>query len=147
MAEELRFFLRTAAYVAIVAVAYWIVSREPVGTVLLVVLGVSIAALLAVIAALVPRTVDDLRPRHGSVVGRGLGAVNRLVGFHDPVDERAPLEGGPDVVPLSSPWPVMTAAGMVVVGLGLIFGTWLIVPGVVLMLIGGIGWLTQLDRV
>ena len=146
MAEELRFFLRTALYVAAVAAAYWFVSYELVGTVLLAVLGIALAAFLAVVAALAPRTVDDIRARRGGVVRRALGSLNRVIGFHDPVDEAAPLEGGPDLVPLSSPWPILTAAGMVIVGMGLIFGTWLIVPGVVLMTVGGVGWLTQLDH-
>ena len=147
MAEELRFFLRTALYVAVVAAVYWFVTYEPVGTVLLVVLGIAIAAFLAVVAALVPRTLAEMRPHRGGAIGRAFGSVNRVIGFHDPLDEAAPLEGGPEVVPLSSPWPILAAAGIVVVGMGLIFGTWLIVPGVVLTGVGGVGWLTQLDGV
>jgi hypothetical protein len=146
VAEELRFFLRTALYVSVVAAAYWFVSREPTGTVLLVVLGIAIAVLLALVAGLVPRTVGDLRPDRGGIVRRALGRLNRLIGFHDPRDETPPLEGGPDLIPLSSPWPIVTAAGIVIVGLGLIFGAWLTVPGFLLLGAGGVGWLTQLDR-
>ena len=50
-------------------------------------------------------------------------------------------------MPLSSASPVISAAAIVLIGLGLIFGSWLIVPGVVLLVVGGIGWLTQLDGV
>ena len=35
MAEELRFFLRTAAYTAVIGVLYWIVSYEWAGSVML----------------------------------------------------------------------------------------------------------------
>ena len=146
MAEELRFFLRTALYVVVVAAVYWFVSYEPAGTVLLVVLGVAIAGLLAIVVALAPRTVADLRPDGRGVLRRALGGLNRVIGFHEPRDRPAPLEGGPDLVPLSSPWPILTAGAIVVIGLGLIFGTWLLVPGVVLLGVSGVGWLTQLDR-
>lgn len=145
MAEELRFFLRTALYVVVVAAAYWFITYEPVGTVLLVVLGVAIAAFLAVVSAMAPATVGEVRPSRGGVIRKAFGTVNRVIGLRDPVDEAAPLAGGPDLVPLSSPWPILTAAGMVIIGMGLIFGTWLIVPGVVLTGVAGVGWLTQLD--
>ncbi len=146
MAEELRFFLRTALYVAVVAAVYWFVSHEPVGTVLLVVLGIAIAALIALVVAIAPRTTGDLRPDRRGVLGGTVERVTRVIGFHEPADEAAPLEGGPDLVPLSSAWPVLTAAGIVTAGMGLIFGTWLIVPGLVLVTVGGAGWLTQLDH-
>jgi hypothetical protein len=79
--------------------------------------------------------------------GSGLLAwLNRVIGFHERADAPAPLEAGPELVPSSSSSPIISAAAVILIGLGLIFGSWLIVPGVVLLLIGGIGWLTQLDR-
>lgn len=146
MAEELRFFLRIAVYVVGLAAVYWFVSYEPAGTVLLVVLGVALAAFLAVTGAVAPRSVTGLLPAGRGVVRTTLGGLDRLFGFHERPGERGPLEGGPEVVPLSSPWPILTAVGMVVIGLGLIFGAWLLVPGVALLVLGGVGWLTQLDR-
>lgn len=144
MAEELRFFLRTGLYVTAVAVVYWLVSYEPAGTVLLVVLALAVAALIAVAAAFAPRTVDDLTGA-GGPIRRSLGTLNRVIGFHERPDVAPPLEGGPEIVPLASAWPIVTAAAMVIVGLGLIFGTWLLVPGIALLVVGGVGWLTQLD--
>ncbi len=146
MAEELRFFLRAALWTGGVAVVYWLVSYEPAGTVLLVATALAIVGLIAVLAALVPRTVDDLRSERGGPIRRVAGAMDRVVGFHERTDRPAPLEGGPDLVPLSSAWPIVTAAAAVIIGLGLIFGTWLLVPGIVLLVGGCIGWLTQLDR-
>lgn len=146
MAEELRYFLRTALWIGGLAVAYWFVSYDPAGTALLVILGIALAAFLVLVAAMEPRTVDHLRPRRHGLLRAPLDTINRVIGFHDPPSEPAPLAGGPDLVPLSSWWPVITAAAFVTIGLGLIYGAWLLVPGVVLLVVGGIGWLTQLDR-
>ena len=142
MAEELRLFLRTLLWVAGAAVAYWFVSREPAGTVLLVVLGISLAAFLAVAVAFVRRRAfDPARARRGP-----LDTLNRLVGFADPATDEAPLESHPDLVPTRSAWPIVTAAAAVLIGVGLIVGSWLAVPGLVLLTFGCVGWLTQLDR-
>lgn len=146
MAEELRFFLRPGLYVAAAGLVYWLVSGEASGTVLLAALVVATVAIVGPIAGMVPRAV-----RTGAEPGRGaggpLGVVNRAIGFDEPFDARAPLEGGPELVPLASGAPILAAAALVLVGLGLIFGAWLIVPGIALVAIAGFGWLTQLDRV
>lgn len=141
MAEEFRFFLRTALYVAGAGLVYWLLSYEAAGTVLLAALLVAIVAFVGVGLAFAGTGMPDDGRRVGI-----LGRVNRLIGFHERPDTPGPLEGGPELVPLSSAWPVVTAAAFVLVGLGLIFGTWLIVPGVALLVIGGLGWLTQLDH-
>lgn len=146
MAEELRLFLRTLLYVAAVAVVYWFVSHDAPGTALLGILAVALAAFLGAATAMAPASLADLRPAPGDPVGRALGTLNRLIGFHERADAAPPLQGGPEVVPLGSAWPIVTAAGMVLVGLGLVFGAWLTVPGVTLLVLGGLGWLTQLDR-
>jgi hypothetical protein len=140
VAEELRLFLRTGVWVVLAGVAYWIVSSEPAGTVLLFFLLVAILAFVFVGAAFAPETIRGLR---GS---RPMRLANRLIGFEDRTDEPAPMRSDPGVVPLASAWPVITAAALVVVGLGFIFGTWLLLPGVALLIVGGLGWLTQLDR-
>jgi vacuolar-type H+-ATPase subunit I/STV1 len=140
MAEEFRFFLRTAVWVVIAGVVYWLLSYELSGTILLGALLVAILAFVGVGLALA-----QARP-----VPEGSGPrawLNRVIGFHERPDAPAPLEAGAELVPLSSASPVISAAAIVLVGLGLIFGSWLIVPGVVLLVVGGIGWLTQLDGV
>ncbi|MEO6577668.1 MAG: hypothetical protein ABIO99_02055 [Candidatus Limnocylindria bacterium] len=141
MAEEFRLFARTALYVGGAALVYWLVSFDAPGTVLLGALAVALLAFVAVGIALAPH---DAATRGGSGI---VGLVNRYLGFHEWVDARPPLEGEPELVPLGSAWPILTAGGMVVAGLGLIFGAWLITPGVGLMVWGGVGWLTQLDGV
>ena len=140
MAEEFRFFLRTGVWVVIAGVVYWLLSYELSGTVLLGALLLAILAFLGVGLALA-----QTRPvAEGSGV---LAWLNRVIGFHERADAAAPLEAGPELVPLSSASPVISAAAIVLIGLGLIFGAWLIVPGIVLLIIGGVRWLTQLDNV
>jgi hypothetical protein len=138
MAEEFRFFLRTGVWVVIAGVVYWLLSYELSGTILLGALLLAILAFVGVGFALA-----QARPM---AEGSGLLAwLNRVIGFHERADAPAPLAAGPELVPLSSSSPIISAAAFVLVGLGLIFGAWLIVPGVVLLIIGGVGWLTQLD--
>lgn len=144
MAEELRVFVRTALYLGVVGVVYWIVSREPAGTVLLIGLALAIAAFVAVAVAMVPAIVSDVRPR-GRGLRRAISGLNRAIGFHERVEAPPPLEGGPDLVPLSSAWPIVTAGALVVIGLGLIFGAWLLLPGIVVLVMGLAGWISQLD--
>ena len=139
MAEEFRFFLRTGVWILIAGVGYWLLSYELSGTILL---GALLVAILAFIG--VGLVLAQARPvAEGSGV---LAWINRVIGFHERADAPAPLEAGPELVPSSSSSPIISAAAVILIGLGLIFGSWLIVPGVVLLLIGGIGWLTQLDR-
>lgn len=140
MAEELRLFLRTGVWIVLAGLAYWLVSAEPAGTVLLGFLLVGLLAFVLLAAAFAPDSVGGLR-------GAGpIRLVNRLIGFEERVEDPPPLRSDPGIVPLASSWPVITAAALVLVGLGLIFGTWLLLPGIVLLVIGGLGWLTQLDR-
>ncbi|MCV0404391.1 MAG: cytochrome c oxidase subunit 4 [Chloroflexi bacterium] len=140
MAEEFRLFFRTALYVGGAGLVYWLVSLDAPGTVLLVALTL---ALLAFVGMAI-----FLAPRGAGAEGRSgvLGLLNRYIGFHEPVDAAPPLESGPELVPLGSAWPIITALGMVVIGLGLIFGAWLSLPGIGLVVWGAVGWLTQLDR-
>jgi hypothetical protein len=141
VAEELRFFLRSAIWAIGLAIVYWFVSREPAGTVLLGALGVAILALISAIAYEVRGTVDELRPAGGP-----LRFLNRVVGFHESLAaENPPLGTDPGRIPLASIWPILAAAAVVTVGLGLLYGAWLALPGVALGIVALYGWLVQLD--
>lgn len=139
MAEELRAFLRAGIWALIAGGVYLVFVGEAAGTALLGAVIVAVVAFVAVGAAMAPRSLSGLGD--GSLPGR----VVRAVGFGEP-REPDPLRGEPDVVPLASPWPIVTAAALVIVGLGLVFGAWLLLPGIALLVAGGIGWLVQLDR-
>jgi hypothetical protein len=140
VAEELRFFLRSAIWVVGSAVVYWFVSYEPAGTVLLLVLGLAIVALISVVAYEARQTVDDVRPAGGP-----LGLLNRVIGFHESPAEAPPLGVEPGRIPLASVWPILAAAAVVTIGLGLIYGPWLALPGLALGIVAAYGWLVQLD--
>lgn len=140
MAEELRFFLRSAIWVVGSAIVYWFVAYEPAGTVLLLALGLAIVALISVVAYEARQTIDDVRPAGGP-----LDLLNRVVGFHESALESPPLGADPRKVPLASVWPILAAAAMVTVGLGLIYGPWLALPGLALGIVAAYGWLVQLD--
>jgi hypothetical protein len=141
VAEELRFFLRSAIWVVGSAIVYWFVSYEPAGTVLLVALGLAIVAFISVVAYEARSTVEELRP-----VGRPLGLLNRVIGFHEsPAAEAPPLGADPERIPLASVWPIVAAAAAVTIGLGLLYGAWLALPGLALGIVAIYGWLVQLD--
>jgi hypothetical protein len=141
MGEELRFFLRSAIWVVGSAIVYWFVSHEPAGTVLLGALGLAILGFISLVAYEARSTVDELR-----AVGGPLGFLNRVVGFHgSPAAEAPPLGRDPGRIPLSSIWPILAAAAVVTVGLGLLYGAWLALPGVALGVVAIYGWLVQLD--
>jgi hypothetical protein len=141
VAEELRFFLRSAIWVVGSAIVYWFVSYEPAGTALLVALGVAILAFISVVAFLARRTVDELRPGGGP-----LAMLNRVVGFHESAAAEAPpLGADPGRIPLASIWPIVAAAAVVTIGVGLLYGAWLALPGLALGVVAVYGWLTQLD--
>ena len=145
MAEELRIFLRSGLYIAAAGGAYWIVSAEPAGTVLLVALLLALVSLLVVLAAVGSAPMEGLDARENE--GRSpLATVARVIGFSERPDARAPFEARSELVPLRSAWPIVTAAAVSLIGLGFVFGSWLTVPGVALLVLAGIGWITQLDH-
>ncbi len=132
MAEEVRFFLRVALFTTIIATIYWFVSYEEAGTVLLGGIVASAAFFIVLIAGAVPRA------------RRGPKNVTGILGF----DERAvddPLALAEDTFPAASAWPPIASVAAVLVGLGLIFGAWLWVPGAGLGLACTWGWLTELE--
>ena len=146
MAEEMRFFLRVALFALVVGTIYWFVSYEWAGTVLFgfVVIG---AGFFAIAVALL------LRPARGEVVrddrhNRLFGALNRTIGFEEHPDEAAsrPLEIEEQAFPTDSAWPVAAALAGLLIGLGLVFGAWFWLPGLVLASATMWGWLTELVR-
>ena len=109
MAEEVRFFLRTALYSAVISVVYWFSSREALtgaydwaGTIMLLFTALAAGAVVAVLVASARRTTSGLRAG-GSLPG----LANRLVGFTDPAatDDERPLSAGLEPIPTRSPWP------------------------------------------
>lgn len=121
----LLFGLGTAFYF-IVAGLYWIFSRDQIGTTVLVMTGC--------LAFLVTFYVSYTSKRLGSM------PEDRLEGE---IDEADPEYG---FFSPNSWWPLMIGFAAFVIGLGLIFATWVIVLGVFLLLLGLIGWLFEYYR-
>ena len=146
MAEELRFFLRTAAYTAVIGVLYWIVSYEWAGSVMLAFVAVATGLVVVVFFTGVRATRGGRSGGAGGALRRAGSAVARLVGFAEPRGPAGePLAGGLEPIPVGSIWPLIAGAAAAMIGLGLVYGPWLLLPGVVLAAITIWGWITQFD--
>ena len=129
MPEELRFLLRSAAYSLFVGVAYWFLSYEWAGTLLLVGLGVAAGLLFAFVLV-------DWR-------GRG----NHLEGpawrwpLLPPASEESGTTDESGRLPRPTLAPVTLGLGLGLLALGLVFGIWFAAASVVPIVIGIRGWL------
>lgn len=122
-------FVRAALYVALATAIYWLVGDEPAGTLLL---GFLLVAALVFVAL-------------GWVVGRRPARRASLLAFDDEGGEQAPLEIEEEPVVTTSAWPLLAAAAAMLVGLGLLYGPWLWLPGAGLGGLAAYGWITQTD--
>ena len=127
--EELRVFLRAALYMALITAIYWLVSDEVAGTLLLGGLLVSSLVFVAL----------------GRSIGRPPKRRPALLAFDDEGGEEAPLEIEEEPVVTTSAWPLLGAAAAMLIGLGLLYGPWLWIPGAGLAGTAAYGWITQTD--
>ena len=156
MAEEARFFIRTALYSLGLAVIYWFATAntggsasggyDPIGTILLVGTVLACGAFGAVVVAISPAAranPDDRAEAAPQPVARIWQRLAQLIGFADASDphELGPLEDWPDALPARSHWPVVGALGASLALLGLVFGAWLLPPGVTLVGLAVWGWI------
>jgi hypothetical protein len=136
--EELRVFVRAALYVALITVVYWFVSYDKAGTLLLAFLFAG-AVLFVAIGRSLGRKTEDVR-------GGPLRRAASLVALDDAGgDVPPPLEMEEEPVVTTSPWPLAAAAAGMLIGLGLLYGPWLWIPGAALALAVAYGWITQTD--
>ena len=147
MAEELRFFLRTAIYTILIAVIYWFASYEWSGSVMLVFVSLASALIVLVTFVAVSATHDELDPKVGSPIHRFGSIVGRLIGFSTPRRgaDHDPLAAGLEPIPSGSIWPLTAAGSAMMLGLGLVYGPWLTAPGIALGIVSVWGWITQMD--
>jgi Cytochrome c oxidase subunit IV len=147
MAEELRFFLRTAAYSALIGLVYWFVSYEVAGSVMLGFVVLATGLVVGIFFFAVRATRGELDPRRGGPMQRSGLALARVFGFAEPQGAagKEPIAAGLEPIPRGSIWPLVGGAAAAIVGLGLVYGPWLTLPGIVLVGFTIWGWLTQMD--
>lgn len=129
MPEELRIFVRAGIYMALVTIVYWIVADEVAGTLLLG--GLLLSSLVFVALA--------------RSIGRRPARRPSFVAFDEEGGEEAPLEIEEEPVVTTSAWPILGAGAALLIGLGLLYGPWLWVPGAALAGTAAYGWITQTD--
>ena len=155
MAEEARFFLRTALYSLALAVIYWFATKgsggsaggyDPIGTVLLIGTVLACGAFGAVVVGMAPTVRANPEPSTPAAerpLSRAWQRLAQLIGFAEVTRERelGPLDDWPEALPAHSAWPVVGAVGASLVLLGLVFGPWLLPPGVTLVGLAVWGWI------
>lgn len=120
-----RVFLAVGAFVLLLGAIYWGTAYEESGTVMLIV-----AALLSL------------------WIGAYLWLRTRTPGPAEAADAAAasrPEEVAP-YLPHASVWPFTIGLGAATIANGLVLGTWLIVPGALVMVLGIAGFIRQTRR-
>jgi hypothetical protein len=119
MKEQGLVFVATAAFMVTIGLIYWFTSYEPSGTVLL---------LLCVGLGVIPGTYLLQKSRRSPALPEDRPDATP--------DELAGRIGS---FPESSVWPFVLAIGAAITGVGLVFGIWATVPGVVILGVAFVG--------
>jgi hypothetical protein len=133
MPEEVRFFVRTAAFGFALGAIYWLVSHDPIGTVFLLGFG-GAAAMLAVVLAVAVQKAD--RPITGRP-WRWLG-LERTQG--------PPIGTEPERLPTSTATPLIAGAGLALAALSLAYGPIFLVAAAPPLMVAGVRWVGAASR-
>ncbi|HEY2916003.1 MAG TPA: cytochrome c oxidase subunit 4 [Candidatus Limnocylindrales bacterium] len=128
MPEEAVFFGRSGVFGLVLAGVYWFVSYEIVGTVLLAGFGVATGAAFVIL---------------GRAARRATRAPQDGEGSGEP---SAPFEDEGGRVPLRSFAPLWVGVGVGFASLGLAFGVWFVLAGLVPLVLGAASWLAEVGR-
>jgi hypothetical protein len=136
MTDESAVMLRIGIFGLVVAVVYWLVTYEWLGSVALLTLGLGPGFAGLVMAAMQPEV------REGGVED----VVRRLVGLHRerPADETTGEAAM--VIPAPTIWPFVLSVGFAIALTGLIFGLWLVLIGAIFAVAGLWGWGSSVFR-
>jgi hypothetical protein len=129
MPEELRFMLRSAFYSTFVGVAYWVLTGEAAGTVLLLFAGLAAAVMFGALL------VEWRRSGH-----RLSGPPWRWAPL-PPADMESETTDETGRLPRPSLGPLTLAVGVALLALALVFGIWMAVAAIVPLLVGARLWL------
>jgi hypothetical protein len=140
MTDEAGFLLRVSIFGFVAGAVYWFLSYEWLGTVALLVLGAGpgFAGLILVL---------EQRQRGGTGESRAV-AMRRLAGI-PPQDPPGPSDLGAEdlgVLPLPTIWPLAASLGVAMLFTGLIYGLWLVILGLGLIVYAAWGWLAAVNR-
>ncbi len=125
--EEVRYFGRLSLFALIVGVAYWFVSYDPAGTVMLIGFGVATGAGFTLL-------------RSGARLGADVPDEAESVEPDGPFgDESGPL-------PTRSAAPLAVGFGVAVIGMAGAFGPWFAIAGAVPLVLGAADWLRSANR-
>jgi hypothetical protein len=140
MTDEAGILLRVSIFGFVAGIIYWFLSYEWLGTVALLLLGAGpgFAGLILVL---------EQRQRGGT--GESwIDGMRRLAGI-PPQDPPGPRELAAEdlgVLPLPTIWPLAAALGFTILFTGLIYGLWLVILGLGLLLYAAWGWLAAVNR-
>ena len=126
MKIEGRLFALTAVFFLGIAIIYWILSRDPIGTTALAMS----AGLAFLVGFYVLYTSKRVYPRPEDRLNAEIDEADPEYGFFSP----------------HSWWPLPTAFSAMVIGAGLVFAVWLIVLGVTMLILSLVGWLFEYYR-
>ena len=126
MKVEGRLFALVAAFFLFIALVYWYVSRDPIGTTALVMSG----ALGFLVAFYILYTSKRVYPRPEDRPDAEIDEADPEYGFYSP----------------HSWWPLAVGFATFLVVLGLIFAVWIIALGVAILMISLVGWLFEYYR-
>jgi hypothetical protein len=140
MTDEAGILLRVSIFGFVAGIIYWFLSYEWLGTVALLLLGAGpgFAGLILVL---------EQRQRGGTGESRADG-LRRLAGIppQDPPGPRDLAAEDLGVLPLPTIWPLAAALGFTILFTGLIYGLWLVILGLGLLLYAAWGWLAAVNR-
>lgn len=126
MKVEGRLFALVAAFFFLIALIYWYVSRDPIGTTALVMSG----GLGFLVAFYLLYTSKRVFPRPEDRLDAEIDEADPEYGFYSP----------------HSWWPLAVGFSTFLIVLGLIFAVWIIVLGVSVLMISLVGWLFEYYR-
>lgn len=134
VADEVKYFARSAIFAVVVGIVYWIWSYEWAGTVLLIAFGLAAAFATAILFA------GARGAQRGAAGGSQAGHVGPDVRPDGPFGDESGRLPAPSLAPLFVGLGAATAA------LSLAFGIWFVFLGLVFLLPGVVSWLSAAER-
>jgi len=141
MTDEAAMMLRVSGFGFAAGIIYWFLSDfEALGTIALLLLGAG-PGFVGLILLL------EQRARGGTGESRA-DSMRRLAGLppQDPPGPRDLAAEDLGVLPLPTVWPLAASLGVAILLTGLIYGLWLVILGLGLLVYAAWGWLAAVNR-